>query len=32
MIMEPFATASSKILALLLERALIAETPITTKK
>ena len=30
--MEPLATASSKILALLLERALIAETPITTKK
>ncbi len=31
-IIEKFAIANSKKLALLLERALIAETPITTKK
>ena len=30
--MEPLATANSTILALSLERALMAETPITTKK
>jgi len=30
--MDPLATANSTILALSLERALMAETPITTKK